>query len=213
MKKTILSFFFLSVVFLSSIKAQDYAASLKVSTLGLNLEAIRSFGEQFNARAGFAFFPYSANGGTKEYNYKAKAKLFSISALADYFPFDNSLRLTGGVIFNLNKGDINMVPAKSTTIGGDEYTPDKLGSLKADLDFNKVAPYLGIGIGNPTGGNSGFKFTFDIGTIYQGPAKVKLSATGLLEPSAAPDQEKQLESNLSWFKWYPVLSFGLVYKF
>lgn len=213
MKRYIIFFFFLSVVFLSSTRAQEYAASFKVSTLGVNLEAIRSLGPQFNARAGFAFFPYSANGGTKEYNYKANAKLFSVSALADYFPFGNTLRLTGGVIFNLNKGDINMVPAQSTIIGGDEYTPDKLGNLKADLDFNKVAPYIGIGLGNPTSGNSGFKFTFELGTIYQGPAKVKLSANGLLEPSAAPDQEERLESNLSWFKWYPVLSFGLVYKF
>jgi len=40
-----------------------------------------------------------------------------------------------------------------------------------------------------------------------------LSAKGLLEPSAAPDQEKQLESNLNWFKWWPVITLGLTYEF
>jgi len=106
-----------------------------------------------------------------------------------------------------------MKPTKSYTVGGDIYTPDLLGTMSADISFNKVAPYIGIGFGDPTAGSKGLGFTFDIGTVFQGAPKAKLSATGLIEPSASPEQQEKLESNLSWFKFYPVVSFGLTYKF
>jgi hypothetical protein len=215
MKRKILLFLFLSLIFLSSSNAQDYAASLKVSTLGVNFEIIRSFGQNFNARVGCAYFSYTLNsgGGTEQYKYAANATLSSATLLVDYFPFGQTLRITGGVLYNLNKGNIDLIPTKTTVIGGDEYTPDKLGNLKATVDFNKAAPYLGLGLGNPTSGSSGLGFTFDLGAVYQGPAHINLTAEGLLAPSAAPDQEELLENNLSWFKWYPVLSFGIIYKF
>ncbi len=198
-----------------SVKAQDYAASLKVGTLGINLEGVRSFGEDFNARVGFAFFNYNydGGGGDEDFEYSAGLKLFSISMLADYFPFGNTFRLTGGVLINLNTFDVDLVPTETYTVGGDEYTPDKLGKLTAKIDFNKLSPYIGIGIGNPTAGDSGLKFALDIGTVYQGAPKVDLSATGLIEPSAAPDQQEQLQDNVSWFKWFPVVSLGITYKF
>ena len=215
MKRKILLFFFLSFIFLSSSNAQDYATSIKVGTLGINLEAIRSIGQNFNVRVGAAYFTYTldSGGGTEQYKYTANADLLSVSLLGDYFPFGQTFRITGGFLFNLNKGNIDLVPTKTTIIGGDEYTPDKLGNLKATVDFNIVAPYIGLGIGNPTSGDAGLGFTFDLGTAYQGQPHIKLNASGLLKPSAAPDQEETLENNLSWFKWYPVLSFGIVYKF
>lgn len=203
-------------IFSTTTFAQDYAAAVKVSTLGISVEGMRSFSPRFNARVGLAWFGYThdGGGGEEEYTYSGDLKLFSLSMLADYFPFGgNTFRLTGGVLINLNEVDMTMTPTESYTVGGDEYTPEKLGNLSALVDFNKISPYLGIGIGNPLAGDPGIKFTLDIGTVYQGSPGVDLSATGLIEPSAAPDQEKTLEDNISWFQWYPVLSFGLTYKF
>lgn len=216
MKSPLYKIIFLFLVIASTLYSQDYAAALKLSTTGITAEAIRSFSPNFNARLGFSFFSYSLNGGGgsgDDYSYNAKLGLFTISALADYFPFERGLKLTAGLIINLNKFEADMKPTKSYTVGGDLYTPDLLGTMNANISFNKVAPYIGIGFGNPTAGSSGLGFSFDIGTIYQGSPKANLSATGLIEPSASPDQQKQLEENLSWFKWYPVLSFGLTYKF
>ena len=197
----------------TELKAQDYAASIKVSTLGISLEGVRSFGTQLNARLGFAFFSYTMNdiASSTDYTASGDLKLLSISALADWFPFESAFRLTGGLFVNLNKASMTLTPLKTYTDGNIKYTPDKLGILSADIDFNKVAPYLGIGFGNPTAGEPGLGFTFDLGTFYQGGPKAKLSATKLLEPSAK--QGPILEENLSWFKFYPVLSLGLTYKF
>jgi hypothetical protein len=216
MRRNITVLIFISLFSFSSLNfAQDYGASIKVSTLGFTVEGMRSFGPDFNARLGASFFSISQDGGggTDEFEYTAEANLTSISILGDYFPFGQTFRLTGGILINLNKADLEITPTESYTIGGDEYTPDLLGSMSSEIDFNKIAPYIGIGLGNPMGGDSGLKFSFDIGTIYQGSPNVGLSATGLIEPSASQDQEELLEENMKWFQWYPVVTFGLTYKF
>lgn len=206
----------LSTIFLNNNSvAQDYGLGLKVSTRGVGADLMRSFGSQFNMRLGVAYFNLTPDGGGsgEEYEYSADLNLLSVVLLGDYFPFDNAIRITAGAILNLNAADIDLIPTKSYTVGGDTYDPESLGTLSANVDFNTFAPYIGLGLGNPLKGEGSFQFTFDVGTMYQGAAAVDLSATGLLEPSAAPDQEQQLEDNLSWFKWYPVVSLGMVYKF
>ena len=199
----------------AKIEGQNYAIAVKLNTLGANFEVMRSFGESFNLRAGTAFFSYKSSRleGNKDYSYEAELSLSSISVLADYFPFSGAFRITSGLIFNLNSSTINLYPEGTYTVGNDVYDQSNLGTLKADVEFNKVAPYIGIGFGNPTAGRSGIGFDFSIGTMYQGSPIVDLTADGLLAPSASADQEEQIESNLSWFKWYPVLSLGLTYKF
>ena len=212
MKKALIGLVFLLVI-VPSMKGQDYAASVKASSLGIHLEAIRSFTPRFNARVGFAFLSYTANSVVKSdaYNADGNLDLKSITAMGDWFPFKNSWRLTAGVLVNPNKASLSLVPLKTYTTGNLVYTPEKLGRLNADLTFNKIAPYLGLGIGNPTAGGSGFGVTFDLGTFYQGAPKASMTATKLLGPSAS--QSGILQDNLSWFKFYPVMSVGLTYKF
>lgn len=211
-----LRYLILLLLFLyTSVFPQEYAAGLKLSTLGVSAEGIRSFGDNFNVKIGLSFMSFSYNGGSDkdDYKYKADLSLLGVSALADWFPFQNGWRLTGGLILNLNKTEAILTPSKTYIVGGDHYTPEKLGNVDVEIKMNKVAPYLGFGFGNPVAGESGLKFTFDLGTYYHGSPKATLSADGLLSPSAAPDQEEKLTSNISWFKFYPVLSFGLIYKF
>lgn len=70
-------------------------------------------------------------------------------------------------------------------------------------------------MGNRPNGN--FGLTVDIGALYQGSPKLSLSATGALsDPNLASNLEAErasAESDLSKFKWYPVLSLGLYYRF
>ena len=197
----------------SELSAQNYAASLKVSTMGVNLEALRSFSSRFNARLGVAVLSYKANNvaSNDQLTIDGDLKLLSLTALADWFPFRGNFRLTGGLVINLNKISMTMTPVKTYNDGNIQYTPEKLGQILADVTFDKFAPYLGIGFGNPTAGKSGFGFTFDLGTYYQGSPLASMSATKLLQPMES--QSSQLQDNLKWFKFYPVLSFGLTYKF
>lgn len=207
---------FLCILFFIPSFAQNYGVALKVSTLGFTVEGMRSFNPNLNARVGFALFSYSFNGGggtSDDYSYNAKLGLSSINILADYFPWGSGLKLTGGFLINLNKISTELTPTKTYIVGGDIYSPENLGKMNADIKFNTFSPYFGIGFGNPLAEGKKLGFAFDIGTIYHGSPRVDLSANGLLEPSASPEQEEKLAENISWFKWFPVVSFSLTYQF
>lgn len=132
--------------------------------------------------------------------------------MIDWFPFDNQIYLSGGFLYNTNKIEGNGTPLKTYTIGAKIYTPEKLGRLFATVEPKiKVSPYLGFGWGNSVKAGKGLGFRFDAGMIYQGAPDVTLQANGLIEPTA--EQEPDVENDLRNLKYYPVLSFGLTYKF
>ena len=45
------------------------------------------------------------------------------------------------------------------------------------MTFNKVAPYLGIGWGNPVQNGKGWGMISDIGVLFQGSPKTTLTVT------------------------------------
>ena len=211
--KLISLLFVLALMSSGHLSAQNYAVALKISTMGISCEGIRSFGSSFNSRVGFSIFNCQFDNGAGEeedFKYDAKLKLLSFSALVDWYPFKNSLHLTSGALINLNEGDLTLFPNESYKIGGTLYTPQLMGTVSAKVKLNKVAPYLGIGLGRPTSGHH-FTFAIDLGVIYQGSPKVDLSADGLLEPST--EQGPLIEDNIKWLKFYPVISLGISYKF
>lgn len=192
---------------------KSYALTLKVSTLGLGLDGTTNIAKDLNVRVGGHFMSLGYNAGGKadeDYKYDAKAKLLSFSALVDYFPGGSIFKISGGLLFNLNKVEITMIPNQVYHINGKTYDQSNLGQVLTTTDFAKVAPYLGIGLCNPLAYKQ-FGFTMDIGGIYQSAPKISMSATGLMEPTAT--QSAIIEDNVKWFKFYPVLTLGLTYKF
>jgi hypothetical protein len=101
--------------------------------------------------------------------YDFKLKLATVDALLDYHPFGSSFRLSGGVIHNGNSIDVNARPNAngSYTINGRNYSAASVGQMKGDVEFRKVAPYLGIGWGNAVQ-TTGWGFGMDLGVAFQG---------------------------------------------
>ena len=93
------------------------------------------------------------------------------------------------------------------------YTPAAGEYVNAAINFNKVAPYLGIGWGR-TPKNSGLSFTSDIGIMYQNSPKASVT-TNIPGVSAADINQanSDLNSSLSSYKFYPVISIGIGYTF
>lgn len=215
--KTAVLFLLIYICMSKAITAQDYAVSVKASTLGVHAELYRALGSSFNIHLGAASFNYAydkINGTKGQYSLSADIKLKSYTALIDWKPFtSSSFKFTGGAVFNDNHPSLTAIPEISKTIGGDIYNQASLGNMKVDLTVKKINPYFGIGFGNVTSGKSGLGLTLDAGAYYQDSPKVKLSANGLLAPSASPEQAAILQNNLKWIKWYPVVSLGLVYTF
>jgi len=192
---------------------RSYALSLKLSTLGVGLDGTTNLAKNLNVRLGGHFIPLTYNGGgsvNDEYRYSAKANLLSFSAIVDYFPGGSIFKVSGGLLLNLNTVDVTMIPNQTYYVNGKKYNSDNLGDVLTTTDFNKVAPYLGIGLCNPLSYKK-FGFTMDIGGIYQSNPKITMTATKLMTPTAT--QSAIVEDNVKWFKFYPVLTLGLTYKF
>lgn len=191
---------------------QSFAVKAGLGSMGFGGEVAVQLHEKFNVRAGGNFFNFSylyETGSDDEFDLDTELSLGMFSALVDWHPYSSSFRLSGGLVYNGNKMNAGLLPKKSYTIGGDTYSPDDLGTLDAEFTFNKLAPYLGLGFGNPFSGSK-FGLNADFGLIFQGSPKVTMAAEGLLKPSA--EQAPILEENTSWFTIYPVFTLSFYYR-
>ena len=136
----------------------------------------------------------------------------------DWFPFDNAFHMTGGLLVNQNELELTAKTTANYEIGNTTYTAAEVGTLTGELDFNDVAPYIGIGWGNPFGKEGNWSFAIDLGVMFQGSADVDLSANGTLAGNAAfaanlAREEDNLEDEIDDYQYYPVIALGVSYRF
>ncbi len=198
--------------------AQSNSLGVKVSTLGLGLEAEKSFSDLIGGRLGVNYFTYDYNGTEDDIDYDFELNLKSLSVLLDWHPFQGSFRISGGAVFNGNTIDANAKSAETFDIGNSTYTGAQVGTLTGKIDFENIAPYLGLGWDTSFGKDKSFGFLFELGVLYQGSPKVALSADGPIASDATfqnelAAEEKDLQSDLDVFKVYPVVAIGLSYRF
>lgn len=145
------------------------------------------------------------------------------------------LHLSPGVLlYNGNQVTANAsVPGGQTfTLSNTNYVSDVADPVRGTgkLTVYKAAPMLLLGIGNLVPRSSShFSTSLEIGAVYQGPPLVTLNlggsacdSTGLfcraissdptIQSNIAAEQAK-LNKSASPYKFYPVLSFGVGYKF
>lgn len=203
--------------------AEGLAVSGKLGTLGMGLELTKGFSDQFTGRLGFNTFSYNTNANQSTVNYDLKLKLQTFSALADWYPMHGAFRATTGLYYNNNKFSLTAKPTGGTyTINGQVYQSAEVGSMNSSVSFNKVAPYLGLGWGNPAAQGKGWGMVSDFGVLFQGQPNTTLDATcgaaiagtaqcANLQASAAAERAK-LQNSLSNFKLYPVATVGVSYQ-
>ena len=145
--------------------------------------------------------------------YDLGVELNSISALVDWHVFDDSFHVTGGFISMNNEVELDARPTKSVEIGDTIYTPAQIGYLNGSADIDGMSPYLGIGWGNPFGGDRRWGFTLDLGVAFTDSPDVSLTSTGIVSQLDLSKEIKEIEDDLDGFKFYPVISLGLFYRF
>jgi len=200
------------------IQAKELSANLKVGTLGIGVEGEYSLNEYFGARLGANYFKYSYDGTDDDVTYDFDLGLKTISALVDLHPAKGGFRLSAGALYNGNELDASAQSSATYDIGNNTYTGAQLGTLKGTIDFNKIAPYLGLGWDTSFGKESGWGFVFDAGVVFQGSPEATLSADGPVSTDPTFQQnlaleEKNLQDDLDSFKIYPLVSLGVCYRF
>ena len=224
----------LAVLVLAALPMQAYAADgtarldAHISTLGSGLEIGTALSEKYTARVGFNKFDFSYNDTSGGQTFNGNLNWSSISALMDWRPWSGVTHLTAGVILNSNKIDASSTVANGSTYNANNATFECAGSSDCgvgfSMGFNKVSPYLGIGwSGQPK--KQGFSFSTDIGIMFQGSPQASVTASGIWNETTTgtpvpatvnqvtAEAQSQLNSDLSNFKYYPVISVGIGYTF
>ena len=203
-----------------SARSLDLSVALRAGTPGIGLEVNKLLLSHLGVRVGGNYFRYSATRSESGIRYDATLKLRGISALLDFYPgARGSFHFTGGLFSNPVKVTATGKPsaAGDFEINGTTYTASQVGRLDAEAKYSDVGPYFGLGFGTPANTHHGLKFLFDLGVVI-GKAKVTLDATGAASGSPlASDlaaQARQTQNDINdYAKVYPVLSFGLGYRF
>ena len=118
-----------------------------------------------------------------------------------------------------NKIDLDARLNESVEIGNTIYTPAQIGTLNGSLDIDGLSPYVGIGWGNPFGGDRRWGFTLDFGVAFTDSPDASLTSVGgtfSADPTLLANLEKErkdIEDDLDSFKFYPVISLGLFFRF
>jgi hypothetical protein len=225
MKKT---YFVLAAACLLIISTIAYAESgdvrigVKGGTLGVGLEAGVDLSSYFGLRAGINYLKFDFDTTISNIDYNFEPEFFNGNLLLDLHPFSNSFRLTGGAYLNNNKVDV------SGTYRKDLIPPEydrfsnlvDLAQVKGSVDFNSIAPYVGIGWTSNQDG-PGWGVDVDLGVMFQGSPSVNelylddpwgLGDTDLAK-RLLEDERKAIEDELDKFQYYPVASIAVTYKF
>lgn len=187
-----------------------FAAGAHAGTLGPGLEVVTGILPSLNVRVIGNYLPYSISSEVNDLDvavaYDADLQLLSFGALADWFPFGNQIRATAGLVYNRNNAAATIRPIEDYEMNGRVFGPERIGDLNAEVDYKwAVAPYLGVGLGNPL--TRRVSFVMDLGVMYTSAPAVQMSGNGMIAPTAK--QAPSLEEGVSSFQWWPVLNLGV----
>jgi hypothetical protein len=157
--------------------------------------------------------------------YDSKMRFSTAMGLVDFFPAGGRFRLSAGVAYNNNRLDLRARGTSGSTgtieINDRDYNISDVGPVTGELRFNKANPYFGVGWGNGSRNlGVGLFFSADLGFMIVNP-RVRLNANCPAAFSTAQcnqlqndlrEEELQFKDSWGYHSWYPVLSFGLGYR-
>lgn len=202
----------------------DMGVYVKAGTLGAGGGVGYAVTDAVTGRVGFTTIKVDHDFHTTDVDYTGKFKLGGTELMLDWHPFSGNFRVTGGVVIDHNKVDIDArLNHTPIYINGVPYNVNDLASIKGEAKFKSNVPYIGIGWGNAASKNGGFQFIADLGVEYLGSAKIKLNGTCSAQFQSDPmctqfksdvaNEEAQLNKDVADYKWWPVLSLGVAYRF
>jgi hypothetical protein len=203
-------------------QAADFGVYGTAGTVGFGGGIAATFNDHFGARLGYTAYDYSVDDiEESDLTLDGKLKLGGVQALLDWYPFAGGFRVTAGAV------EGGSLSARARPIGG-TYTLNDVDYDAADIreatgsaKFDSISPYLGVGFGRALSRDGRFALTADIGVVFTGSPDVRLSVTcAVNDPAFCADlqndvaaEQAELQNDADDFKYWPVLSLGVSYKF
>lgn len=208
--------------------ASNLGLAVKASTLGYGLEADYALTEKFSLRGQVNQYDHDDTFDKDGVKYTGSLELSSFGLLLDWHPMGGGFRVTGGAYSNGNAISAVGTGEGAYTIGDQTYVVGPTDTLRATADVDlgsSVAPYVGIGWGHAPSNKGGLLLSFDIGVFFQGTPDANLAVTGTANNGSADftsdptlqaevrKEEQNLQNDLSDYEAFPVLSFGIGWRF
>ena len=199
----------LSALPMFAMAAEGGAVYTEISTNGLGVGYAKSVADDVAVRGQINGFNHVFSGDVGDFGGGAvdvQLKMASVMLLGDWYPSDGGLRVSGGVVANRNKIDVNAI---SATIMG---KPGVTASASIKLG-DTVSPYLGVGYSTRPKDAKGFGFIFDLGVLFQNPTVDLRLVGGGVNQADADAQLIKVKNAVANFRNMPVIGFGVTYAF
>ncbi len=200
--------------------AQGVAVGADVGTSGLGGQLIFGLRDNLNLRLGANGIDFNHSYGHHGVDYDSSVKLFNAPLVVDWFPARSAFRLSAGVAFSQNKIDAEGRPQSGVyTIGDNTYSATQIGSVRGESKYNAIAPYLGVGWGNPVAPQKHFGWNVDVGLLYLGRPKTTYTVvcgTGVNCAQLQNDasiEAGNFDHDLQKYRFFPLAQFYLTWRF
>ncbi len=210
-----------SIAIIDSVKTLPFfqrpmGISVCAGTQGFGLDYKARISSKFLVRLGFAYMgmnyvsSYTLSNSTLDLT--MDANFTNIHLLAEWQPWArHSFRIVGGLgYFTTAKVSGKMQPTNNYTYGKDTITGKQIGQINLDVDWQGIAPYLGIGLGKGMPTKKKVCLNLDLGYYLLTTPKGTMSGTNFLAGNDA--NNAQLNTDLAPNHWLPVLQLNLIYR-
>ncbi len=198
----------------SSSQGSDLSIGVRVGTLGIGPEIAKLVMPHVGVRAGINFFSESHTFTQNNADVAATLKLKAVTGLVDYYPAARgSFHLSAGIMTNPVTVTGSGTPSGNITLNDRQYTSAQVGTMTVTGKWPSASPYVGLGLGTAAASHSAFHFALDVGAGL-GKSTVTLTSTGAAANSTLQSdlaaQSSKIQNKLPV---YPVVEFGIGYRF
>jgi len=217
MRKLLFSALAFALVVPASLEAQDLRLAAKIGTTGVGGDLTYGINDYFDVRGSLGFLPYERDMDLSGIEYAVEFPSPNGLVVVDFFPSGRRVRLTGGLFFSLSDAKFSASALSTTRIGARDYLPLEVGIIKGEIKNSDLAPYLGIGLGDPMG--IGVGFFLDVGLAFRSAPEVTMKTSGFLKNDTSfllqLEREKNdiaEDSDVKFFQLYPVIALGFRFR-
>ncbi len=222
MKLTAYSILALSAAALSAPLAQaegNFAIGAGVGTDGGSIEGQYKINDYLQIRGEAHVLSFDQDVSADDIDYNGDLDFSGGGAFIEFHPFQNSFYLTAGAFAGTKEIGVDIKPGQNITINGVVYTPSEYGDISGNVEFDDIAPFLGLGYDNTFTGDGRWGVNFLAGIAMFGSGDVGLTAQGGTLSNSQDVQEeverqrKEIEDDIEDFDMYPIVKVGLTYRF
>ncbi len=194
--------------------------SLQISTLGIggNVSFSLPSREQFVGEIGYTYFKFVRN---QYFNLPEQSEILLqpdinhsiLTGTINWYPFKKRLiYVKSGVGYMLKQKYFAKITSPTgLMLGGMQISEEDFGQIDLNINWNRLMPYCGIGIGRKEPKKK-TDIMLNVGFFYTGSPKIRAHFEGFLESTTLDTEMVNIQKNLKNYSYLPLLSVNLRYK-